>query len=189
MEREYLPTPPPPLPTPTPLAVFSCSLFFVNRGPSIPSPLSSKPLCPESSWVWGLYSCKTTGSKNDLRGVEPPYLLPLLPLSSNIIRVMVRNVTVWESYITHLSHDRFRAAYHFRLDTWSLKCKWKQSQKINITIFSAVYSWPTYKNIKGIMIKLNVEGCPYKHWKAKTVTALPIEFIDFILCISDQISD
>ena len=56
------------------------------------------------------YSRKTTGSKNDLHGVEPPYLLPLLPLSSNIIRVIVRNVPVWESYITHLSHDRLRAA-------------------------------------------------------------------------------
>ena len=188
MEREYLPTPPPPLPTATPLAVFPAHFSLWTEA------LRSPPHYRQSHFVLraresGDYSCKTTGSKNDLRGVEPSYLLPLLPLSSNIIRVMVRNVTVWESYITHLSHDRFRAAYHFRLDTWSLKCKWKQSQKINITIFSAVYSWPTYKNIKGIMIKLNVEGCPYKHWKAKTVTALPIEFIDFILCISDQISD
>ena len=62
------------------------------------------------------------------------YLLPLLPLSSNIIRVIVRNVPVWEIYISHLSHDRLRAAEYFCLE-WSLKSKWKQSQKINVTIF------------------------------------------------------
>ena len=104
MEREYLPTP---------------GLLSL---PQIPSQLTlraealrSRPHYRQSPFVlrvlesWD-YSRKTTGSKNDLRGVEPPYLLPLLPLSSNIIRVMVRNVTVWESYITHLSHDRLRAA-------------------------------------------------------------------------------
>ena len=36
------------------------------------------------------YSRKTNGSKNDLHGVDPSYLLPLLPLSLNIIRVTVR---------------------------------------------------------------------------------------------------
>ena len=36
------------------------------------------------------YSRKTTGSKSNLHGVEPPYLLPLLPLSLNISRVTVR---------------------------------------------------------------------------------------------------
>ena len=56
------------------------------------------------------YSRKTNGRKNDLHGVGPPYLLPLLPLSSNIIRVIVRNIPVWESYIKHLSRDRLRAA-------------------------------------------------------------------------------
>ena len=56
------------------------------------------------------YSRKINGSKNDLHRVEPPYLPPLVPLSSNIIRVIVRNIPVWESYITHLSHDRLRAA-------------------------------------------------------------------------------
>ena len=100
-------------PYPSPLALpqlpwlfFSCSLSLRlpwEQRPSIPSPLF------ESHFV--LRACvKTTGSKNDLHGVEPPYLLPLLPLSSNIIRVIVRNVPVWESYITHLSHDRLRAA-------------------------------------------------------------------------------
>ena len=55
-------------------------------------------------------SRKTNGSKIDLHRVEPLYLPPLVPLSSNIITVIVRNIPVWESYITHLSHDRLRAA-------------------------------------------------------------------------------
>ena len=104
MEREYLPTP---------------GLLSL---PQIPSQLTlraealrSRPHYRQSHFVLRAresrdYSRKTTGSKNDLHGVEPPYLLPLLPLSSNIIRVIVRNVPVWESYITHLSHDRLRAA-------------------------------------------------------------------------------
>ena len=112
MKREYLPTTPP-LPTSAPFAVFSCSLFFARilRAEALRCP----PHYRQSHFVLRAresrdYSRKTTGSKNDLHGVEPPYLLPLLPLSSNIIRVIVRNVPVWESYITHLSHDRFRAA-------------------------------------------------------------------------------
>ena len=104
MEREYLSTP------------------GLRSLPQIPSQLTlraealrSRPHYRHSAFVlrvresWD-YSRKTTGSKNDLHGVEPPYLLPLLPLSSNIISVIVRNVPVWESYITHLSHDRLRAA-------------------------------------------------------------------------------
>ena len=104
MEREYLPTP---------------GLLSL---PQLPSQLTlraealrSRPHYRQSPFVqrvresWD-YSRKTTGSKNDLHGVEQPYLPPLLPLSSNIIRVTVRNVPVWESYITHLSHVRFRAA-------------------------------------------------------------------------------
>ena len=113
MEREYVPIPSPPLPTPAPLAVFSCSRLFAPtlRAEVLRSPTHYR----QSHFVLRAresrdYSRKTTGSKNDLHGVEPPYLLPLLPLSSNIIRVIVRNVPVWESYITHLSHDRLRAA-------------------------------------------------------------------------------
>ena len=90
------------------LLIFLCT-YPESRG------LRSPPHYPQSHFVLRVresrdYSRKTTGSKNDLHGVEPPYLLPLLPLSSNIIRVIVRNVPVWESYITHLSHDRLRAA-------------------------------------------------------------------------------
>ena len=113
MEREYVPIPSPPLPTPAPLAVFSCSRLFA---PTLRAEVPRSPThYRQSHFVLRAresrdYSRKTTGSKNDLHGVEPPYLLPLLPLSSNIIRVIVRNVPVWESYITHLSHDRLRAA-------------------------------------------------------------------------------
>ena len=84
MEREYLPT-----------------SGFLSL-PQIPSQLTmraealrSHPHYRHSAFVlrvresWG-YSRKTTGSKNNLHGVEPPYLLPLLPLSLNIIRVTVR---------------------------------------------------------------------------------------------------
>ena len=91
--------------------------------PQIPSQLTlraealrSRPHYRHSAFVlrvresWD-YSRKTTGSKNDLHGVEPPYLLPLLPLSSNIIRVIVRNVPgLGTLRITNLSHDRLRAA-------------------------------------------------------------------------------
>ena len=110
MEREYLPTP-----------------GFLSL-PQIPSQLTlraealpSRPHYRHSPFVLRVresWDCcrKTTGSKNDLHGVEQPFLLPLLPLSSSIIRVIVRNVPVWESYITHLSHDRLRAASYFRLD-------------------------------------------------------------------------
>ena len=107
------PYPSPLLPTPAPQAVFSRSFFFA---PTLRAeafyPL---PIIIESHFVLRAreardYSRKTTASKNDLHGVEPPCLLPLLPLSSNIIRVIVRNVTVWKSYITHVSHDRLRAA-------------------------------------------------------------------------------
>ena len=113
MKREYLPTTPPPLPTPAPLAVFSCSRLFAPtlRAEALRSP----PHYRQSHFVLRAresrdYSRKTTGSKNDLHGVEPPYLVPLLPLTSKIIRVIPRNVPVWESYITHLSHVRLRAA-------------------------------------------------------------------------------
>ena len=117
MEKEQLPTPPP---TPYPsspgcffLLIFLCT-YPESRG------LRSPPHYRQSHFVLRAresrdYSRKTTGSKNDLHGVEPPYLLPLLPLSSNIIRVIVRNVPVWESYITNLSHDRLRAGQYFRL--------------------------------------------------------------------------
>ena len=107
MEREYVPIPSPPLPTPAPLAVFSCSRYFAPtlRAEAIRSPphyrQSHFVLRVRDSWD---YSKTITGSKNDLHGVEPPYLLPLLPLSSNIIRVIVRNVPVWESYISHIYH-------------------------------------------------------------------------------------
>ena len=111
--RENISLPLPPLPNPAPLAGFSCSPFFARilRAEAIRSPSHYR----KSHFVLRVrefrdYSRKTTGSKNDLRGVEPPYLLPLLPLSSNIIRVIVRNVQVWESDITHLSHDRLREA-------------------------------------------------------------------------------
>ena len=107
------PHPSPPLPSPAPFAVFSCSLFFARilRAEALRSP----PHYRQSHFVLRVresrdYSRKTTGRENDLHRVEPPHLLPLLPLSSNIIRVMVRNVPVWERYITHLSHDRLRAA-------------------------------------------------------------------------------
>ena len=107
------PFPSPPLPTPAPRAVFSCSLFFprILRAEALRCP----PHYHQNHLVLRVresrdYSRKTTSSKNDLHGVEPPYLLPVLPLSSNIIRVILRNVTVWESYATHLSHDRLRAA-------------------------------------------------------------------------------
>ena len=113
MKREYLPTTPPPLPTPAPLAVFSCSRLFAPtlRAEVLRSPTHYR----QSHFVLRAresrdYSRKTTGSKNDLHGVEPPYLVPLLPLTSKIIRVLTRNVPVWESYITHLSHVRLRAA-------------------------------------------------------------------------------
>ena len=90
------------------LLIFLCT-YPESRG------LRSPPHYPQSHFVLRVresrdYSRKTTSRKNDLYRVEPPYLLPLLPLSSNIIRVIVRNVPVWESYITHLSHDRLRAA-------------------------------------------------------------------------------
>ena len=90
------------------LLIFLCT-YPESRG------LQSPPHYPQSHFVLRVresrdYSRKTTSRKNDLYRVEPPYLLPLLPLSSNIIRVIVRNVPVWESYITHLSHDRLRAA-------------------------------------------------------------------------------
>ena len=84
MEREYLSTP---------------GLLSL---PQIPSQLTlraealrSRPHYRHSAFVlrvresWD-YSRKTTGSQNNLHGVEPPYLLPLLPLSLNIIRVTVR---------------------------------------------------------------------------------------------------
>ena len=102
----------PPLPTPAPLAVFSRSFFFT---PTLrKEALRSPPHYRQSHFVLRVresrdYSRKTTSSKNDLHGVEPPYLVSLLPLSSNIIRVIARNVPVWESYITHLSHVRLRA--------------------------------------------------------------------------------
>ena len=70
--------------------------------PQIPSQLTlraealrSRPHNRHSAFVlrvresWD-YSRKTTGGKNNLHGVEPPYLLPLLPLSLNISRVTVR---------------------------------------------------------------------------------------------------
>ena len=87
MEKEYLPTPPP---TPYPsspgcffLLIFLCA-YPESRGLRFP------PHYHQSHFVLRAresrdYSRKTTGSKNDLHGVEPPYLLPLLPLSSNII--------------------------------------------------------------------------------------------------------
>ena len=89
------------------LFIFLCT-YPESRG------LRSPPHYPQSHFVLRVresrdYSRKTTSRKNDLYRVEPPYLLPLLPLSSNIIRVIVRNVPVWESYITNLSHDRLRA--------------------------------------------------------------------------------
>ena len=74
-----------------------------SRGPSIPYPLSSIHFVLRARESRDCCR-KTTGSKNDLHGVEPPYLVPLLPLSSNIIRVIVRNVPVWESYISHIYH-------------------------------------------------------------------------------------
>ena len=90
------------------LLIFLCT-YPESRG------LRSPPHYRQSHFVLRVresrdYSRKTTSRKNDLYRVEPPYLLPLLPLSSNIIRVIVRNIPVWESYITHLSHDRLRAA-------------------------------------------------------------------------------
>ena len=101
MEREYLPTP---------------GLLSL---PQIPSQLTltaealrSRPHYRHSAFVlrvresWD-YSRKTTGSKYNLHGVEPPYLLPLLPLSLNIIRVTVRENTAKTS---NLSHVRLRAA-------------------------------------------------------------------------------
>ena len=110
MEREYVPIPSPPLPTPAPLAVFSCSRYFAPtlRAEALRSPQQCHfVLTVRESWDYS----KTTGSKNDLHGVEPPYLLPLLPLSSNIIRVIVRNVPGLRTLnITNLSHDRLRAA-------------------------------------------------------------------------------
>ena len=113
MEREYVPIPSPPLPTPAPLAVFSCSRYFAPtpRAEALRSPphyrQSHFVLRVRESWDYS----KTTVSKNDLHGVEPPYLLPLLPLSSNIIRVIVRNVPgLGTLNITNLSHDRLRAA-------------------------------------------------------------------------------
>ena len=117
MEKEYPPTPPP---TPYPsspgcffLLIFLCT-YPESRG------LRSPPHYRQSHFVLRVresrdYSRKTTSRKNDLYRVEPPYLLPLLPLSSNIIRIIVRNVPVWESYITNLSHDRLRAGQYFRL--------------------------------------------------------------------------
>ena len=84
MEREYLSTP---------------GLLFL---PQIPSQLTvraealrSLPHYRHSAFVLRVresldYSRKTTGSKSNLHGVEPPYLLPLLPLSLNISRVTVR---------------------------------------------------------------------------------------------------
>ena len=90
------------------LLIFLCT-YPESRG------LRSPPHYPKSHFVLRVresrdYSRKTTSRKNDLYRVEPPYLLPLLPLSSNIIRIIVRNVPVWESYNTHLSNDRLRAA-------------------------------------------------------------------------------
>ena len=113
MEREYVPIPSPPLPTPAPLAVFSCSRYFAPtlRAEALRFPphyrQSHFVLRVRDSWDYS----KTTGSKNDLHGVEPPYLLPLVPLSSNIIRGIVRNVPgLGTLHITNLSHDRLRAA-------------------------------------------------------------------------------
>ena len=103
MEREYVPIPSPPLPTPAPLAVFSCSRYFAPtlRAEALRFPphyrQSHFVLRVRDSWDYS----KTTGSKNDLHGVP---CVPLLPLSSNIIRVIVRNVPVWESYISHIYH-------------------------------------------------------------------------------------
>ena len=113
MEREYLPTPRPLSLPQLPSLFFPAHFSF--RAYVRAEALRSPPHYRQSHFVLRVresrdYSRKTTGSKNDLHGVEPPYLLPLLPLSSNIIRVIVRNVPVWESYITHLSHDRLRAA-------------------------------------------------------------------------------
>ena len=83
MEREYLSTPGllslPQLPSQLTLRAEALR--------SRPHYHSAFVLRVRESWD---YSRKTTGSKNNLHGVEPPYLLPLLPLSLNISRVTVR---------------------------------------------------------------------------------------------------
>ena len=96
MEREYLSTP---------------GFLFL---PQIPSQLTLRAealrsrlhyrhsafvLRVRESWD---YSRKTTGSKNNLHGVEPPYLLPLLPLSLNISRVTVHGK--YGKVISHIYH-------------------------------------------------------------------------------------
>ena len=84
MEREYLSTP-------GLLSLPQIPLQLTVRAEA----LRSLPHYRHSAFVLRVresldYSRKTTGSKNNLHGVEPPYLLPLLPLSLNISRVTVR---------------------------------------------------------------------------------------------------
>ena len=119
MEKEYLPTPPP-TPYPSSPGCFFLLIFLCTHRLRAEA-LRSPPHYRQSHFVLRVRdsrdcSRKTTSSKNDLHGVEPPYLLPLLLLSSAIIRVIVRNVPVWESYVTNLSHDRLRAGQYFRLE-------------------------------------------------------------------------
>ena len=145
MEREYVPIPSPPLPTPAPLAVFSYSRLFA---PTLRvEVLRSPPHYRQRHFVLWVresrdYSRKTTGSKNDLHAVEPPYLVPLLPLSSNIIRVIVRNVPVWESYISHIYHmiDCVQHSTSVLIHYLWNPSQWKQYQKINVTIFCSTFS-------------------------------------------------
>ena len=113
MEREYLPIPRPLSLPQLPSLFFPAHFSFraYVRAEALRCPphyrQSHFVLRVRDSWEYS----KTTGSKNDLHGVEPPYLLPLLPLSSNIIRVIVRNVPgLGTLHITNLSHDRLRAA-------------------------------------------------------------------------------
>ena len=74
--------------------------------------------------------------------------------------------------------------------------QWKQYQKINVTIFCATFSIKAFfkitveqhiKTSKGSRSNWMLKD-EHKHWKVKTVTSLPIAFIDFT-CLSDQMSD
>ena len=142
-EGEYLPTPPPPLPTPAPQAVFSCSLFFALtlRAEALRSP----PHYRQSSLV-----LRANVSLRTIVVVKNNWQQKWLTWSRTTI-FTASKFKYYQSYsqkcsglgklyITHLSHDRLRAKKYFRLDTWSLKSKWKQSQKINVTILSATFS-------------------------------------------------